>query len=257
MTAKDEGIEGKKESKFPKRLSDQLKRIKSKKDLPQTDYPQYSSAEELAKLRGPMIETQPYQNGILSYLLEKAKSILELPEDLEILYPGSNADTSAADIFGKSHVLHLDTDQEAMAALSKAGYHTLIGRSEEYKPDIQYDAVIFWNSGATPDSILNLIKPNGYAISNNYHGAANILIEEKDFEIIGAINNGNKEFIQPEDARNLLGYHYVQIKVDRDGNTSLHKLTGEQYESVKDDPLVQKMDNSPDVMFIYRKKDTK
>ncbi len=142
-------------------------------------------------------------------MLEAVKTLTpEISTSSTIVYLGSGPDTSLASVYGKS-VIHVDADEEQLAAICSAGYRCELADYDEFaaglEDDTHLDLVYSHNSGLVPESILSKIPSGGYVIANNWHGSANNMGANEDFYIVGAVSPKDQSIISPEDAHRGLG----------------------------------------------------
>lgn len=161
----------------------------------------------LAELKGSEVKiySDPAVEKALIALLSLAPDITDRSK---VLYPGSAADSSFADVIGMN-VVHIDPDTESMAVLKAGGYQCVVSTIEDYigkHPDI-IDMVISYNCGTVSNELAALVRSGGYVIANNWHESANAMGDRDDFEIVGAVPIGEREIKSPEAARKDLGWY--------------------------------------------------
>lgn len=229
-------------------VKERLKKLGHEQPVISDDY----ISSRLQELNKAAEETKPYHNEVLLKVFNEVKTTLHLPENPAVLYPGSSVDTTVAESFGKENVLHLDLNTESIKILLGEGYRAIAGDTQEITSDNQFDLVVLWNSGVTPDSILNLVKGGGYVLANNHHGSANIVATNIEFELIGGITPVNPAEVQPpEVVSEWLDEEYYEVT--REGKLS--PLSQEDYEAALLDTTrnVHSQAMGKDVMFIFRK----
>ena len=87
-----------------------------------------------------------------------------------ILYPGSNSDRTMTEVFG-NQVVHIDSDDKALALLQKKGLRTEQMTIEDYIANMSYGEqigmILSYNAGLVPDSALERLEEGGIILANN------------------------------------------------------------------------------------------
>jgi len=203
--------------------------------------------KQMCRNEQKVADKELYKSEVRENLFKHAKSYLNLPEVPRVLYPGCDTDVTVADVFGKDTVDHLDLNNDSMATLKKEGYRVFACNSEKYQSAEPYDLIVFWNSGSTPGSLLEQIKPGGYVLANNYHGSANIISENLGFELIAGFDNDR--MYSPGEMKNWIGSDYMLV----DREAKIQKLTKEEAKRVEDQTVVESP-HAPDNLFVFQKK---
>ncbi len=117
-----------------------------------------------------------------------------------VYYPACNVDISPSKGFPNSRVIYVDINNEAVAALKKAGLEAYNQSALEYKPDNPVDVLILQNPSISHDVPSQHVAQGGYVLCNDYHRTATDLRGDKDFELVGIIKKqGDRDYILDQD----------------------------------------------------------
>ena len=98
-------------------------------------------------------------------------------------------DNSAAIAFGRDKVTFVDTDDRAMQELRADGCRALTEDMARYRPNQLHDVVVVINSSGMDRWHARHLKPGGFFLVNNYHGAAEELYANpRIYEMWGSIS---------------------------------------------------------------------
>ncbi|HMQ95911.1 MAG TPA: hypothetical protein PKD19_01700 [Candidatus Saccharibacteria bacterium] len=118
---------------------------------------------------------------------------LGITEQSIVLYPGSAADATFADVIGGRQVIHIDPDEVSIRELQTEGYVGVPTTKEQYYADNPglvgaVDMIISYNAGKISGEEVSFIRPGGYVLANNWHDSANAMARREDFELVGAVD---------------------------------------------------------------------
>lgn len=209
---------------------------------------QFESREE--------VETKPYSYDMDTISLRTIKTAMpDITEESVIVYPGSAADTGAAEVFGRG-VVHIDPDESSISSMQQAGYVGIPSTFEEYlaamPADQQIDVIYSHNAGLVPAEALARLRQGGYVIANNWHGSANDMGEKPDFELVTAVASGTTETIPADQAQRGLGTYEIAIV-----RGARMVTDSQEIEAIRNDPGVIITDDNyknTEAQFLFRKK---
>jgi len=128
-----------------------------------------------------------------------------------VLYPASGL-MSINEAFKDSKITYVDIDENAINAHKKAGHTAIKEDMEKFTPTEKPDLTILLNPQADNEKIKKLlehIEKDKHVICNNDHRTAELLHQDKSFQLIGVINpDGSKmDKEKPED-------YFKQVETD-------------------------------------------
>lgn len=176
----------------------------------------------------------------------------QIPEDAEVIYPGSATNVGPDRVFGKDHVTHVDPDQRAVDALEKHGYQAVPKGISEYDPDKKGDVMVALNSYGrlSPEDVERLLNDGGYLVTNNYTGWASDAADMENLSLVGTMLPRYSEggaFLEgdaiPEGATDIVTRYYRSP-----GGKGLVKAEPNEPGAWSDDSA-----RYPDGLFIFRK----
>lgn len=147
--------------------------------------------------------------------LEKLAQYMNGPTEDPILYPGSSGDTSLVSVFG-NRVIHVDPDEGYMRSLRSRGCFAVTSTIEGFLkglgPTDRFWLVYSHNAGTVPEGLLPITR---YVIANNWHGSANHMGQQQEFQVVCAMVPGSSEVMDADNARKGLGL--ARCAVSREG----------------------------------------
>lgn len=169
-----------------------------------------------------------------------------------VVYPGSATDEQCAHVFGDA-VIHIDPDGGAMNTMHTKGFVTVTSTFEKWLetlPDgASIDLVFSYNAGClTPDQLAR-VRPGGYVIANNWHGSANEMGKQPDFEVIAAINPAEGKLLPAETA--IKGLGYTQLAITQGGGM----VTGADIASLKPGSYtLLKQEKNTEALWLFQRR---
>lgn len=185
--------------------------------------------------------------------LRGVKDWLQIPDDANIVYPGSSAHVGVARVFGKENVVHVDPDEIAVRTLTSADYAAVKSTIEEYKPVEPADVMVALNSygSITADVLERLVKPGGIVIANNYTHWAHELSKLPNVTLESALlpsyMDENASYVEgddiPDGACDLVMQYW---RISREGSVELGTPANNTF--------AEESPKYPDGLFVFRLK---
>ena len=180
---------------------------------------------------------------------------LSITEQSIVLYPGSAADATFADVIGKQ-VIHIDPDEVSIRELQTEGYVGVPTTKEEYyahNRDLMgaVDMIISYNAGEVSDEESSFIRLGGYVLANNWHDSANAMARQEDFELVGAVDESGAVG-DADAAAEALGYDRMAVSYGKGcvvfGADEIAKLEKGTYTEMTEP-------SNTETIWLFRKKD--
>jgi hypothetical protein len=144
----------------------------------------FSSPEHVRSLELSATEDDEFVES-----LQSIRDKLDLPENAEVIYPGSGDHIGVARVFGRDHVVHVDPDEHAINVLEHHGFKAVAEKISDYSPRDRSDAIVALNSYGrlTEEDVNRLLKDGGYLVTNNYTGWANDAASLENLSLVGGM----------------------------------------------------------------------
>ena len=147
------------------------------------------------------IEAEPRPDLVAKYSLFREKF---QPKADVIYHPCGANDVSPSAAFPESRVIYVDIDDESVDALKKGGFEAHAASALEFDPG-KVDILIMLNPQISPDVPSSYVIKNGFVLSNDYHGTASSLHQNKQYQFLGVvIESKGRELVL--DTENLEDY---------------------------------------------------
>jgi len=125
------------------------------------------------------LEAETYPDLVASY--ETFKSHLQPKADV-IYHPCCAVDVSPSEVFPNSHIIYADLDENAMNALTKAGYDAHTADVLTFNPG-DVDILFLLNPAISPVIPSSFVVGDGYIVTNDYHRTADQLHASDEYEV--------------------------------------------------------------------------
>ncbi len=122
------------------------------------------------------------------------------PKSDVVYYPSCGIDVSIAHAFPESKIIFVDTDDDVIRSLKKAGYEARQVSSQEFIPETPVDILLLLNPATSPNKPIEVVIENGYVLCNDYHATASELRSHEELKLVAMVrkNDEGKLFIDTE-----------------------------------------------------------
>ena len=109
-----------------------------------------------------------------------------------VYHPCSGINISPSASFPDSRVIYVEIDPHAVAALKQKGYEAHETSATEFKTEVPVDLLILLNPTIPSEGPAANLRSGGYVFTNNYHGNANELKSNPNYELVGVVVPGEE-----------------------------------------------------------------
>ena len=113
------------------------------------------------------------------------------PKSDVVYHPCGANDVSPSAVFPSSRVIYADIDNESMDALRKKGYEAHTASALEFNPG-NVNILFLLNPAIDPSVPATYVTPDGYIVTNDYHGTASTLAQDSQYALRALVRESDK-----------------------------------------------------------------